>query len=808
MARKVSIDIVVDADQVNRGFKSIERGAVGLNSTIGQLRVGFLALAKSVVVVEAVQKAIEGLGTAVHLGIDEFKENAQVQAQTAAAIKSTGGIANVTAQQITDLGQSLSNLSGVDDEVIRKGENLLLSFTNIRNFAGKNNDIFTQATKIMVDFSVRTGRDAASAAVILGRALEDPATRVASLSRAGVVFTRQQIEQLKALEKTKGVLAAQKVLLQELEKRFGGAGKAAGQTLPGALNILRERFKDLAGEGIGLVAPALTKAAVGLADFVRNLTAAKTAHAKFHIVFEGLENVGRDLVAAVQKQISEIKDLDGVALDFARRVGNKIAQKLAQINWRSKIADAGRRVGQALAESLARIRQFIERVNWNQLGQEIVRGVELAIAAVVDFLAHVNWGAVAKQTVLLIVAAFKAVGGLFLGIGETIGKQIIGGIESGLRSAGRAAEKVALEIVLKIIEPFTHLPDKLGGGPFQRMKAEFQQTLDDMEAASATAARVINTNLSATQGLGPHHAPATKPQGTTQTPATAQTAATTGTLLPTPPTPIAPTSTRSGVSASQRNTFFDNQIARILLRGGLGSLKQQLASLKEASALISARIAATKDITRKLNLEDQLLQLASQEKDIRKQLRQAFVDTVTAKEFKLLGLTATGDDITPGVKNLKKRLGTISDAVKGTFLDTPKLETLLKGIRKVLAEGLVPKDVRAKIKEMFDTIRDELKNGAGNLTQFAHTNSAAILSGLGLSPEQIRVLRSRIAQIGVGGTVPGSGSPAFAFAGANTVVMHNPQFHGVTDVREFKNQLAKETNRRSGSRRGPYAGRH
>jgi hypothetical protein len=120
----------------------------------------------------------------------------------------------------------------------------------------------------------------------------------------------------------------------------------------------------------------------------------------------------------------------------------------------------------------------------------------------------------------------------------------------------------------------------------------------------------------------------------------------------------------------------------------------------------------------------------------------------------------------------------------------------------------VSAEVRSKIKEMLDGISQQLKDNAGNLTKFAHTNSAAILAGLGLSPEQIRVLRSRIAQIGVGGTVPGAGSASFALAGANTIVMHNPQFNGVTDVREFKNQLAKEQTRRSGSRRGPYAGRH
>jgi len=807
MARKVSIDIVVDADQVNRGFKSVARGAEGLNTSIGHLRIGFAALAKSTVVIFAVEKAMEALTGAVHSGIAEFKDNTQIQAQTQAAIKSTGGVAHVTARQIDELGQSLSNLSGVDDEVIRQGENVLLAFQNIRNFAGKGNQIFTEATKATLDFAVRSGRSVQAAAVAVGRALQDPAKAAGSLRRAYVVLTASEKAAIDSAVKHGDTLKAQRLIIADLEKRYGGAAAAAGKTLPGALNVLRERFKDLVGSGIGLVAPALTKAAVGLAGFVRKLSEAETTRAKFRIVFEGLEHIGRDLFRSVASEIAVIdwSRLAGQAREAASRIARQIGDALAAVDWRAQIERAAHALSRAVVVLLQNLRLAIQHVNWNQVGQQIVHGIELAVAAVADFLAHVNWGAVAKQTALLLVAAFKAVASVFIGIGEAIGKQIVSGIESGLRAAGKAAEKLALEIVLKIIEPFTHLPDKLGGGPFQRMKAEFQQTLNDMEAASANAAAVINTNLSATQGLGPHHAPATAPgkttQGGTRTPAA-------GTGLPVPPAPTVSLPARTGITASQRNTFFDNQIARILLRGGLGSLKQQLAALQEASRLISQRIAVTRDITRKLNLEDQLLQLAAQEKDIRKQLREAFVEAVTAKEFKQLGFSATGDDLVPGVKNLKKRLGTISAAVQGTFLDTPKLETLLKKIRKVLAENLVPTEIRSKIKEMFDTIRDELKNGSGNLTKFAHTNSAAILAGLGLSPEQIRVLRSRVAQIGVGGTIPGAATGAFAFAGANTIVMHNPQFNGITDVRTFKNELAKETGRRSGSRRGPYAGRH
>ena len=58
-----------------------------------------------------------------------------------------GGSANVTAKQVDKLSASLMEKSGVDDEVIQSGENMLLTFTKIRNEAGKGNDIFNQATK-------------------------------------------------------------------------------------------------------------------------------------------------------------------------------------------------------------------------------------------------------------------------------------------------------------------------------------------------------------------------------------------------------------------------------------------------------------------------------------------------------------------------------------------------------------------------------------------------------------------------------------------------------------------------------------
>ena len=50
-----------------------------------------------------------------------------------------------------------ANKVGIDDEEIQSGENLLLTFKNIRDEAGKGNDVFSQTTQLAVDMSKALG---------------------------------------------------------------------------------------------------------------------------------------------------------------------------------------------------------------------------------------------------------------------------------------------------------------------------------------------------------------------------------------------------------------------------------------------------------------------------------------------------------------------------------------------------------------------------------------------------------------------------------------------------------------------------
>jgi len=198
----------------------------------------------------------------------------KVAAQTEAVIKSTGGAAGVTAKQVDELATSIQNKSGIDDEAIKSGENLLLTFTNVRNEAGKGNDVFNQATGLAADLSVAWGIDMSSAATKVGKALNDPIAGMSALSKVGVSFSAEQKETIKQLVSTGDVLGAQKVILKELQTEVGGSAAAYGDTLAGQVSKARESLLNAGASIIAVVAPAINvgaKAALEFATFLGSL---------------------------------------------------------------------------------------------------------------------------------------------------------------------------------------------------------------------------------------------------------------------------------------------------------------------------------------------------------------------------------------------------------------------------------------------------------------------------------------------------------------------------------------------------------
>jgi len=377
----IIVPIGVDTSGLTRGITQAQSGL----RKFGRIA----AIAAGAAAMGAVVKTLQ-VGTA------EFMEQQKVAAQTGAVLKSTGGIANVTAKQIGSLSTALMKKSGVDDEAIASGQNLLLTFTKIRNETGKGNDIFDQATVAMLDLSVAMGKDLNSSAILVGKALNDPVKGATALSRAGVQLTKGQKDQIEAFVESGRVLDAQKIILGELTTQFGGSAEAAGKTLPGQLNILKQTFNNLAGELAATFLPGLATAATKLVEFLNRFTGAPTLKAKAEIIVGGIVdaagNAYRNLItwwtttqrtelpARVIITPSGRQQFDAFFTDLERRAreaGGRAGRRFATFLIDSFSSEGRARSGRAIqdvANKIGEIGQFWFRVTGTTLLNSFVTG--------------------------------------------------------------------------------------------------------------------------------------------------------------------------------------------------------------------------------------------------------------------------------------------------------------------------------------------------------------------------------------------------------------------------------------------------
>lgn len=286
---------IVEGSITGLGDSSARLGNESIKSSrkVSVLRKGISALATTAK--WALLGVVAGAFGVMKVGYDEMAENEKVVAQTNAVLKSTGSVANVSAKHVEELAGSLLQKTGIDDETIQSSENLLLTFTKIRNEAGKGNDVFDRTTKLVQDMSVALKQDAKQSAIQLGKALNDPIKGVANLRRVGVSFTEQQEEQIKALWENGHELKAQKMILRELNKEFGGSAEAVGKTLPGKLNVLKENFRNASSELLKRMLPALISVTKWAGEFLKQLETGEGVGGRTIKILVGTYNVLKDV---------------------------------------------------------------------------------------------------------------------------------------------------------------------------------------------------------------------------------------------------------------------------------------------------------------------------------------------------------------------------------------------------------------------------------------------------------------------------------------------------------------------------------
>jgi phage-related protein len=213
-----------------------------------------------------------GVGLSLKTLIDTGGEAEQTTAQMNAVLKSTKGIAGMSAKQLNSLALAQQGVTTYGEDTTKQAENMLLTFTNIRS------NVFPQTLQATEDMATAMKMDASSAAKTLGKALNDPATGLSKLTKQGVTFTASQKKQIQAMQKAGNVAGAQSIMIQEIEREFGGSAKAAGQTVTGQMAIIKNTLHSTM-EQIGLmILPAIRALLPQVTGLLKQAAANLAAH--------------------------------------------------------------------------------------------------------------------------------------------------------------------------------------------------------------------------------------------------------------------------------------------------------------------------------------------------------------------------------------------------------------------------------------------------------------------------------------------------------------------------------------------------
>jgi hypothetical protein len=319
------------------------------------------------------------------------------------------------------------------------------------------------------------------------------------------------------------------------------------------------------------------------------------------------------------------------------------------------------------------------------------------------------------------------------------------------------------------------------------------------------------------------------------------------------------------ITQAQRNAFFDSRISRMLDRvQDITSLRGQIARLKEIAGLIQKRHDATKDITRKLTLEDQLAQIARDilgdqaaiaDKDAAAAAKAAEAAKKRAEAAKKLAeairkanktrLDALAKEIAAGQKytasfgkliatRSRQRAAARRSAEQAKVFGllgltatgeerAPSRGNLLASLQKAQAAiAGTPVDSKA-MRSRLSQLRTVINTEFGKLTRDTKTKVGEFLdalAGKGQAGDQARFARTSTARLlgGLGldpaqtralrarltqvgpGGTVATGSRAFSLAGGVTI--HTVNVHGVQDVAAFENELVKRASKRPVVRRG------
>jgi hypothetical protein len=345
-----------------------------------------------------------------------------------------------------------------DDEIMRKVTANMLTFGKV------SGPTFDRAQLAAVNLATKLNGDLQGATMMVGKALNDPAKGITAMTRAGVSFTAEQKKMIKTMAEAGDVAGAQKLILSELDKQFGGSGKAARQADPIAAAALdMGELQQAIGEKL---IPAMIPVAQGISGMLDSFNALSPGTQKLIVGFLGVAAVFGPIASGFGAVASVV---GGAArpIMWLVRTGPLLASSLGMVgNTLLAVGRAALANPIVLAAVAIGAAAYLIYRNWEPISAFFVRlwgGIKslfaqygaALLAPIMPFigiplLIYQNWGAITgffgtvwngvKSAAATGFQWFAALPGKF----GALGKAIITGLISALSPTALAARLIAI----------------------------------------------------------------------------------------------------------------------------------------------------------------------------------------------------------------------------------------------------------------------------------------------------------------------------------------------------------------------------
>lgn len=135
--------------------------------------------------------------------------------------KTMGELDGKAAKQAADFADKLQYRIGIEDEEIMMVQSKIATFKAVSDETARMSGIFDRATQAAFDLAAGGFGEASNNAVMLGKALQNPALGAAALAKAGTL-NKADIPLIKQIQATYGLGAAQQYVMKLVERQVKG----------------------------------------------------------------------------------------------------------------------------------------------------------------------------------------------------------------------------------------------------------------------------------------------------------------------------------------------------------------------------------------------------------------------------------------------------------------------------------------------------------------------------------------------------------------------------------------------------------